>query len=464
MNPILSQSAAIPAALIEHQKNMLPSNFFSRSVPSSGSSTFVLRSSPSAISFNEGELIDPCPELSSAISAYLRGEAHLDSISIDESNSQLVLNTLKYVDLRNDRLDRQARKAMQLQNTTYELRTLCLQASNGKMQSFEAYTKSMNPKYFDNPFSPISRAYAAYSDNYIPERVALHAMVLRQYTIEIHALAQRYDQTQQPVIYALRGNTATGKTWSAKNDPECRQGLDENGEMVGSLATDRVKGLLRKNVNRVTNQQIHFEGAALNGRITGEMRRKAVGSTMIVDELLKFSTDIQSLIHDAKNSGKTLVIKDLDAPLAISALRVLTRDVNTEPCAPMTAIEMGLLAIRENRKEVLNQALASPTVSRYELHVMSQTGRTGLAAFKQINGENGVLKIVDPELFQTAMGDSAASQAEIQELKGKTVGELASRFPGKVNTEKLKPYLDLPIDQALLHRSKILPEWSKRTA
>jgi hypothetical protein len=95
---------------------------------------------------------------------------------------------------------------------------------------------------------------------------------------------------------------------------------------------------------------------------------------------------------------------------------------------------------------------------------MSQTGRTGLAAFKQINGENGVLKIVDPELFQAAMGDSAASQAEIQELKGKTVGELASRFPGKVNTEKLKPYLDLPIDQALLHRSKILPEWSKRTA
>ncbi|MCH9621708.1 MAG: hypothetical protein S4CHLAM20_11340 [Chlamydiia bacterium] len=415
--------------------------------------------SPREISLEEGELPKIDEGFKKALIGYLKGVSSARELNINKNNYKEALVQIKIFDLEMDRVPH-SRNTLGFQLSTYELRTRCLVASEGKMPSFEAYTKSINNKYFKNPFSMASREYASHEENYVTERVALHSQVVMKYSSDMIGLSNRFNN-KEPTIYALSGNTAVGKSYMAKSDAEFVKGIDEDGEATGALNPDSVKALLRKEVDGVTNQQIHIEGFALNNKLKKEIYNKALQTSMVIDERLGTVTEINNIIEVAKKSGKKLVIKDIDAPLAVSTLRVLGRDVKTDPCVPFGPIAGGYKAIRRDRAEVMKTIIDSSQVKSYELYVTNESGKSGLAAKKKIDRDgNGSLEVVDMQLLDYALSGEKKADEDIQALKDSKVSkEIFEEYNGLVKNTPLTSYNGRSIDDALMAHSLVLPVW-----
>lgn len=393
---------------------------------------------------------------------YLQGKKLARVLNINEDNYAEKLRYIKIFDLEYKALPRKEKEALNLIHSTYELRTRCLVASKGKMHSFEAYTYSTDKRYFENPFSAISRDYASVESHYIPERVALHAVVTQNYVIDMYALSRRFGHQMKPKIYALSGNTAVGKSYMSRKDPNFKEILDEHGEARGAINPDTVKALLRKEVDAVTNQQIHIEGAALGVKIAEEIKEKALRTSIVIDERLGLTRTINPLIEMARQSGKELIIKDIDAPLELSVLRVLGRDVKFDPCVPYGPIAGGYKAIREEREKVIKLVLEAPEVVSYELYVTDELGKSGLAARKAFDEKGrAYIEILDQDLYDYSLSGLEKAAKDIQVLKTKRITpDLWGRYKGMgVNTVNLRKYEDQIIEEALLKHSLKLPVW-----
>jgi len=419
--------------------------------------------SPKEVSLKEGALPKVDPEYKRKLILYMQGACLASDLNITEETYPQALQSIKILDLEMDR-DPHSRQRLNLKFSTYELRTRCLVASKGQMPSFEAYTKSIDRKVYENPFSAVSREYASHEENYVPERVALHAQLTMRYVIDMCGLSKRF-KNDEPTIYALSGNTAVGKSFMAKNDDDFMRGVDEKGEATGALNPDTVKALLRKDVDGITNQQIHIEGFSLNRLLADELHSKALQTSMVIDERLGTVSGTSDLIETARASGKKLVIKDIDAPLSVSALRVLGRDVNKDPCVPFGPIAGGYKAIREQRRDVIDLIIRSPEVKSYELYVMDESGRSGLAARKipTIPGHPARLEIVDQGLFEYALSGKDKAEKDIEALKMAKVDEaLYGQYAGKgVNVSGLQDYRGCSMEEALMQHSLVLPSWQK---
>jgi hypothetical protein len=416
---------------------------------------------PKEVSLAEGELPSLEPEFREVLVKYLKGEGLASDLGISPSTYKEVLKKIKIFDLELDRSP-ELRKSLKLELSTNELRTRCLVASEGKMPSFEAYTKSIHPKYFENPFSTASREYASNEENYTPERTKAHAQIAMGFVADMIGLSDRFG-SEQPTIYALSGNTAVGKSFMSKKDTDFAVGLDENGEARGALNPDTLKALLRRGVDGVTNQQIHIEGFALNRKLAEELKSKALQTSMVIDERLGSVFEVRKLLDIAKKSGKNLVIKDIDAPLEVSALRVLGRDIRTDPCVPFGPIAGGYKAIRKDREDVIKLILESPEVLGYELYVMDESGRSALAA-KKILGKDGKpsdLEILDIELFAYSLSGGARAEEDITRVKNAKVEEaLFAKYKGKgVSSSPLEKYKGFTLEEALMLHSLELPKW-----
>jgi hypothetical protein len=418
--------------------------------------------SPREVSLAEGKLPDLDPEFRTNLIGYLQGVKPASTLGINADTYQGVLEGIKVFDLELDR-DPSLRKTLNLKNSTYELRTRCLVASEGRMPTFEAYTKSAKREYFDNPFSVAAREYASHEENFVPERVALHAQVAMRFATDMIGLSKRFGN-DEPTIYALSGNTAVGKSFTAKHDPDFIRGVDEKGEAKGALNPDTVKALLRRGVDGITNQQIHIEGFAINAKLAAELKSKALQTSMVLDERLGTVPAITDLVEMARKSGKKLVLKDIDAPLQVSALRVLGRDVKVDPCVPFGPIASGYLAICRDRAEVLQVVLKSPEIESYELFVMDESGRSGFAARKVPATETkpARLEILDEELYAYALGGEKRAEEEINSLRTAVLSDsLFKAFEGKGLSKKpLEHYEGMTVGDALLKHSLKLPKWS----
>lgn len=435
-------------------------NALAKLLPKSSSARAQV-ASPKEVSLAEGELPKINVEYKAKLIQYMQGSLPASELKITEENCGEVLQAVKVLDLE---LDRKvgSRRGFGLKFSSYELRTRCLVASKGKMPSFEAYTKSVDPKYFENPFSSVSREYASHEENYVPERVGLHAQLTMKYLSDMSGLSKRFNN-EEPTMYALSGNTAVGKSFMAKSDEEFMRGVDESGEATGALNPDTMKALLRKDVDGVTNQQIHIEGFAMNRKLADELHGKALQTSMVIDERLGTVSGTKDLIATAERTGKKLVIKDIDAPLAVSALRVLGRDVRKDPCVPFGPIAGGYKSIRAQRAAVIDLVVKSPQVKSYELSVMDESGRSGVAARKipATKTEPATLEIVDKELFDYALSGQEKAERDIEALKTARVdSSLYGKYAGKgVKTESLKPFVGCSMEAALEQHSLALPKW-----
>jgi hypothetical protein len=420
----------------------------------SSSAKPIQQLSPVKISVNEadleGDLPRVDPEHRKLITDYLLGKTTISTLNITKSNCKEFLRSIKIIDLDLDRFE-SSRKDFQKGRSTYELRTLCIMASEGTMPTYEAYTRSINPDYFKNPFSKEAMEYAAKEENYVPERVRLHARVTQNYVIQALQLSRRLSSSE-PTIYALRGNTAAGKSSKAKLDKEFQKGLDEGGEATGSLNPDTIKFFLRKNIDGVTNQQIHAEGCGVWTQINGELLTKTKSTSYIIDERLAKAESLSKCTKSAEKQKGSVVLKDIDAPLMLSCLRVLSRDVRLDPCVPYGPIASGYAETRQYRGSIIEVVKNNPLIKQYDLYVTAEDGQSILTCQKR----DGVFTILNEKLYQKA---TTYDKGETETVKTTKISkELIGEFkPFGLKTETLEGYIGLTIEQALLKHSLKTP-------
>lgn len=328
---------------------------------------------------------------------------------IEKYGAQEVLKTVKYVE---HQLIEQKKKKDTLRGS-YELRTLCCAKSKGEISTAEAYTYSLDPKLYADRNRLL--AYLKNEAHFIPERHRDHYVVLLNATIEMMNMSRRYND-EKPTIYAVRGNTATGKTFACNNDHLFKKGL-VGGEATGALNPDTVKSELRKNVFGITNQQIHNEGAAISEKLIGELKKKAINSSLVLDARLAESSLVVDLTHVAKSKQGDFKLLDIEAPLLISCCRVLKRNIKKDPCVPFLPIVNGYLMIRKNRENVLKEVETNPVIVHYNLMVTLPDGTSGVAAIKK----EGKFEVVNQSLFEASI--ASPSEAEIQAVGNRIIDQ-----------------------------------------
>ena len=411
--------------------------------------------SPKEVSLKEGVLPEINPKHRELIGKYLRGEKGVDhfveKIGLNRDTAKEILTSIKVMDLEINRYSRAEKESLGYQST-YPLRMLCLQESNGSMNSYEAFTYSIKPEYFGNPFSPVARDYASHEYNYVPERVAEHRRVAANYGIEMMQLSQRLDLPPR-VFYCLGGNSGVGKSRCANTDLEFQKGLVD-GEIVGALNLDSLKGKLRKGIPKVTNQQIHVEGWAVAQKLAKELKTKAIKTSIVIDERLGTVDSVKDVIKLAEQTDAKVRYKDIDGSLLVSSLRVLGRDIKTEPCLPFQPIADGQTAIRSQRRAVVEMIKSSPSIESYQLFVANRAGEQVLVAEKK----GGRFIVHDQELLDSSM--NMPTKAEIELLRDTKIDSeflrQISLLPG-VKVAEVKKYEGKTLGEALDLHSKEMP-------
>lgn len=415
--------------------------------------------SPKEVSLREGVLPEIPANQRMFIEKFLNAEISLEEVAnglnINASNAREILKAIKIIDLELDRLTPEERK--HYKHSTYPLRTLCMQLSDSTIPTFEAYTKSIDLKYFSNPFAPAAREYANHSYNYIPERVREHMKLVNNYAIDMMALSKRL-ATDRRTFFCIGGNTGVGKSFLAKSDPEYKKGL-LNEQMTGALNPDNVKGMLRKNIPRVTNQQAHVEGFAIAQKAAAELKSKAIEASIIIDERLGVPDVVRPIMQLSQTTNTSVKYKDLEGPLLVSCLRVLTRDTATDPCVPFQPIADGYRIIRKKRKEIIQLMKDSPQ-STYQLYVIDKSGKQKLAAEKK----DGEFVVHDEKLLNAVceVDENEIDQVKNTLLTDEYIDNI--NYPG-VNAkskEALRKYIGKTIAQALDLHSKEPPLQNKK--
>jgi cell fate (sporulation/competence/biofilm development) regulator YmcA (YheA/YmcA/DUF963 family) len=392
------------------------------------------------------------PRLMQKIQAYCMGTSSIHSIVIDGDNYKDVLYAVKCHDL----IMKDNPQLKIAQRTSYALRTQCLEASAGRLMTFEAYTKSIATENYAQPFSEKSKEYAANISNYVQERQGLHAKITMGYVAEMAAMSERFDLAE-PTLFALGGNTAAGKSFMAKNDPELTKGIDEQGQATGSLNPDTVKTRLRFGQNNINDNQIHIEGCALSNKISMELYKKAIKTSMVVDKRLSNTAEINHLIKMANLSGKKIVFKDIDTPLLLSCLRVLCRNIKNQPAVSFDVIARGYMEIREQRQNVIDIVRSSDTIKNYQLYVNDSAGNCTLAAEKK----NGEWRVANQHLLDEAVSGRKPAEQLVADLKETILSPAlyAHYVKAGIKPDKLRPYQGRTLQQALTQHSDSLPQW-----
>jgi len=280
--------------------------------------------------------------------SFVDGTGKLVELVCSEENAPQILKRIK-------------RDDEEIRGNSHELRSEILKRSKGKIQTHEAYT------YGDITDLPGAqrKAYLNEPSNWTEERQLLHAEIVTKELEKARALSERLGD-KAPTIYALRGNTAAGKTTLVKGAPKFQRSIDINGEPSGAINPDTYKEQLKSSERvfgreQITHFQSHNEGAMLARRI-----KKAIAnsdSSMIIDQRLNEAKDIVDLLQESEKTGKKLELLDIDSPLELSLVRVLSRKPGgTDPIPPFNAIAEGYDGVRKNRLALTEAAINSPQV------------------------------------------------------------------------------------------------------
>ena len=226
-------------------------------------------------------------------------------------------------------------------NSSYELRTAILEFCSPFMTTSEAYTKTLDSRKFKD------RNFLKNSSNWVPERTAFQAKIVANQLVLAAGLSKRLNH-YVPSVWAVRGNTGSGKTTAVKNDPLFRQAIDDNGEMSGNLDPDIFKFYLkRKKISEknafLGNSQVHEEGVALFNAFKNGLKKDASNSSAIVEARLSTIEDFElNVLKPARKRHGEVLLLDIESPLLTSLNRVLARDpFGKDPCPPVSDIIKG---------------------------------------------------------------------------------------------------------------------------
>lgn len=369
---------------------------------------------------------------------YMEGTTSLEQIGLTRDNAARYLQLVKIVDLALIWQTRISRTKLIFKNSTYEIRTRVLVLLSPEMQTTEAYTLAIDPKKIKNV------DYLKNPANWIPERIGFYAAsLIPQEYIQMISLSKRLSD-KQPRVYALRGNTASGKTTLAKQ--RFKNALDENGEITGSLNPDTMKYTVKTKTTSLillTNKQVHEE--VVRGPLSSY--KEAIlckpKYSVILDTRLSTNKDFNTgVVAAAKIRGGKATVIDIDAPLNLSMMRVLTTRTPTgkSPCVPPSSIIEGFKEMRRCRFGIIEQVKNEPVIDRYELIHIDGQGNLHLVAAKT----DFVFQVFSETLLERCL-----RMDNVQELVSEVV--------------TIEPWQNIPLNKALeYHSSGISPQEAKK--
>ncbi|WP_284404619.1 XopAJ/AvrRxo1 family type III secretion system effector zeta toxin [Acidovorax sp. SUPP3434] len=307
------------------------------------------------------------------------------------------------------------------------------------------------------PVGPGRWAYLADPAHWHPERRKLHDALIDDSLRKATVFAECVERLgYSPTLFALRGNTAAGKTRLARSAvPALAEALEESGG--GSINPDAFKSRLRKvpGQPRLTPANVHAESCVLADRLE---RQIATGKTasgkpasMLVDKRLGGAHEVARCIALSEETGRQVEMYDIDMPLERSLLGVLQRHPDgDDPRPPYAAVVAGHCAIRGNRLDVIEQFLAKPQIGTYHLMGTSATGEKAPVA----TVANGELTIHDADQYAeiVALSELSASDIGEQVIDDGTIRQLTHAMPAAIAEtarEALQKYAGLSWSQAL---------------
>lgn len=260
----------------------------------------------------------------------------------------------------------------------------------------ELYSKGPLP-----PPGPERWKYLTDPGHWVPSRRKLHYKLINKATRGAMKFAEAMRAGgSEPAIYALRGNTAVGKTRMVTSQmPALRAALDKSSD--GIVNPDQFKPPLRSNGKQSLNSaQVHAESCVLADRLEDELRSMTAAdgtaASFVVDKRLAWVSENAHYAQMASSTGRKLVLCDVDAPLENSLVGVLERDTKgADPTPPYQIVSDGFSAVRTDRVAVIDQFINNPKLGTYQLYGTDSTG----SKVKVASVEHGALVIERPDIY-----------------------------------------------------------------
>ncbi|MBV8762183.1 MAG: DUF4157 domain-containing protein, partial [Deltaproteobacteria bacterium] len=239
--------------------------------------------------------------------------------------------------------------------------------------SYNELTVGVPPKEWN-----AQKEWLSDENHWLPERQQLHRELLERARAEAGKFAEAMMGKGEPTLYAMRGNTASGKTRLAKSGamPEIEAAVRATGD-GRSINPDNFKGELMRHGGFTANE-VHMEASVLADKLQNDMQshRTADGKpgSMIVDKRLLGLDEIESYAKLAKESGRKFVMSDVDTALENSLVGVLGRKVGgNDPLVPHDPVAEGFKGARRNRADVIAWFQSHPDAS-YTLYGTTSDG------------------------------------------------------------------------------------------
>ncbi|HSD86455.1 MAG TPA: hypothetical protein VLB44_03035, partial [Kofleriaceae bacterium] len=328
--------------------------------------------------------------------------------------------------------------------------------------------------------------------NWTPERQAFHEEVLKRAVEQAMKFAEemRLAGNDDPTIYAMRGNTASGKTRSVAQGgaPELSQAIEmtKAGNRSGPASGEEP---LRHRANNpdafkleiyahdstlgLSSNQAHIESSILSMWFHERMlaAKDANGNPvdMLIDKRLSSAGDTQKLLADAKRTGRKVSLLDVDADLATSLAGVLDRKHGgTDPIPPFHVIKDGFEGVRGNRLDTIFAIAQEPTAAYRLMGTDADGNKTLVAEIKPIAPGEPIpadplsrLIIHDEARFNRMIPSPAEAKTQAKAL-GETVitqegiDQMTKDLPEGYRN-KLKPKLEANIGKTW---KQAVDEWS----
>lgn len=291
----------------------------------------------------------------------------------------------------------------------------------------ERYTQGPLP-----PPGPLRTAHLLVSAHWRPERRVLHERLIGEATTGALKFAEVVEQAKQPpTLFALRGNTAAGKTSMAKNaHPVMADALKASGG-EGVINPDIFKRPLRENSGpaKLNTEHVHEESSMLALRLEAELKtmktQSGLPASMLVDRRLAEMEKVDRCLNLAEQTGRKVELCDIDAPLERSLAGVLMRKPEgDDPVPPFRIVANGFTGVRGNRLDVIDKLIAKPELGGYQLFGTAEDG----SRVKVASVERGELSIHDPRLYEriTAPESAVVGHVGEQVIDARLIDHMAS--------------------------------------
>ena len=294
--------------------------------------------------------------------------------------------------------------------------------------------------------------------NWKPERRVLHDKLVAEAKKEARAFADAAKEGE-PTVFAMRGNTAAGKSRSMADIPELKGPLAATERLkMRSINPDNFKpGLVEGTPGaKLSTQQVHFESAMLAKRLEAELKGLQTvdgkPGSMLVDKRLLMPKDVVEYATLARSTGRKFKLYDVDAPLESSMAGVLDRDVRDlgNPRPRFETVADGFRDARKHRGSIISMFEGDARLGTYELFAITADGKkhsvTGVT--------HGKLTIHDAKLYASLLSDPEASVAATsgRTITIKEIDEILAKLPSdrQVKLRKtLAPYVGKTWREAL---------------